>query len=102
MARRLVQKVSDGRAEWSRQYESRPEQEDVRDHRPIVQGCEHDKSRTEHERTAIVSQSGAVRHPISERSTQGLRKRDRHPIENFYLWRGNGLNIDRTQTEVPG
>ena len=55
MIRRLVQKISDGRAKRSRQDEGRPEQEHAGNRRPVIQGCQEDESCTEHERAAVIS-----------------------------------------------
>src|ERR1700676_2264296 len=101
MACRLVEKVSDGRTERSRQYESRPEQEYARNSSPIIQCCQYSESCAEHESASIISQPRAIRRPIFERGPEGLRKRDRHPIEDFHFRRCNGLNIYRAESEVP-
>ena len=95
MARRLVEKISDGCTERSSQNESRPEQKHAGDAGPIVQRGQQYESRTEKERASAVSQSGTVRHPISKCGPQGLRERDRNPVEDFYLRRRNSLNVVR-------
>ena len=48
-----------------------------------------------------IAKAGAVRRPIAKRSAQGLRKRNRGPIENFDLGRGNRRDGNRTLRPEP-
>src|SRR5579862_3926556 len=100
LAKRLVQIVSERRAQWSRQDERGPEQAHTRDACRQIQNCERDECRAEHEGAARIAEAG-VRDPVSQRRSQRLRKGDRDPVERLLARTCDRIYVDRSTCTVP-
>jgi len=98
---RFVEKVADGCTEWPRQDEGRPEQQNVRNRRPIVERRDDRKCRNKDERSACITEARRVGHPITERRTQCLRERNGAPIERLSLRCADCFDGDRALRIVP-
>ena len=71
---RLVEEISDGSAERSRQDERAPEQQRAGNAGEEICCCDHNQ------RAAFVAKPVGIRYPVAERGTQRLRKQDRGPV----------------------
>ena len=80
---RLVQKVTDDGAQWSRQHKCCPEEKGSRNSRPQIACHDDGQQRAEHESGTSVAHPRRVGGPVSKGRTQCLGKHDRHPVEHL-------------------
>src|SRR5712672_3678071 len=83
---RLVEKVTRGGAQGSRQDERAPEQQRTRNIGVEI-GCrDDDQAGCENQRATLVAEAVGVGHPGAKRGTQRLREKNRRPVKHLTSW----------------
>src|ERR1700675_2576655 len=80
---RLVEEGADGRAQRPGQNKFRPDQRYPGYVGPEISSRDNRQCGPKNQRSAFVSKARRVGHPVTKRSSQGLRKSDRSPIKHL-------------------
>ena len=80
---RFVEKITNNRAERSRQDERRPEEGGAVDAFDQIESGDNNEQAAEDQHASAVAESGVVGRPVAERRSQRLRKHDGGPVKHF-------------------
>src|SRR5258708_5564917 len=83
---RFVEKITKRGTQWTRQNESAPEQQSSGDIGIEIGSEDQNQARGKDECAPFVAEPIRVGHPVAERRAQGLREKDRGPVEHLNLW----------------
>src|SRR5260370_36845806 len=90
----FIQKVAESSAKRPGEDKGSPEEQNARDISPEVKSGDNRQSCRKDQRASFIPETG-VSHPVTEGSTERLRKGDGSPIEAFQFRRRHGVHRNR-------